>query len=81
MVKQVEIVERLKARHAAWQRETGATDESTYSWAADEILRLRALLHTIAAQTDPKWGQWLAREEIGVSPPPEQSPTNDPSVI
>lgn len=38
-----------------------------------EIRRLRALLHTIAAQTDPKWGQWLAREEVGTTPPAERS--------
>jgi hypothetical protein len=35
-----EILDRLRQRHAAWQRQTGAIDASIYSWAADEIDRL-----------------------------------------
>jgi hypothetical protein len=44
-----DVLKRLWARHAAWQRETKSTDESVFSWAAEEITRLRAALSSARA--------------------------------
>lgn len=46
---------------------------------AAELERLRTLLRSIASQTDATWAQWLARDEIGFTPPPAAPDQHDES--